>query len=147
MFDSILGKIRKGSNEKKDKEVILTTISRTYDDEGLPEYIEEKEKMKLSEIPDKAVHITGKKCHYALIDMEPNYPDYASASGSESEDAHNWIDASGYYLYFMDPRLNRGFEALGQIKDSSVNIEPRKIIIIAVAAIVGIWFVSKMMTG
>lgn len=145
MFDSILGKIRKGSNEKKDKEVILTTITRTYNDEGLPEYIENKEKMKLSEIPDKAVHITGKKGHYALINMDPDYPDYAS--DSESEDAHNWIDASGYYLYFMDPRLNRGFEALGQIKDSSVNIEPRKIIIVAVVAIVGIWFVSKMMTG
>ena len=145
MFDSVLQRIRKGSSEKKDKEVVLTTISRVYTDEGLPEYIERKEKIMLSELPDKAVHITGKKGQYALIDMEPDYPDYASASGSESEDAHNWIDASGYYLYFMDPRLNRGFEALGQIKDSSVNIEPRKIIIIAVAAIVGIWFVSRMM--
>lgn len=146
MFDSVLQRIRKGSSEKKDKEVVLTTISRTYNDEGLPEYIESKEKIMLSELPDKAVHITGKKGQYALIDMEPDYPDYALAS-EDPDDMRNWIDASGYYLYFMDPRLNRGFEALGQIKDSSVNIEPRKIIIVAVVAIVGIWFVSKMMTG
>ena len=146
MFDSVLPRIRKGSSEIKDKEVVLTTISRVYTDEGLPEYIERKEKIMLSELPDKAVHITGKKGHYALIDMEPDYPDYALAS-EDPDDMRNWIDASGYYLYFMDPRLNRGFEALGQIKDSSVNIESRKIIIVAVVAIVGIWFVSKMMTG
>lgn len=136
------------SKGKKAQTVTLTTISRTVTNEGQIEYVEHKSEIDPSEIPEKAVHVTGRKGEYALIDMDPIYPDYIVDDDmieDAAEGPRNWIDANGYFFYFMDQRMSNGFKALGHIKGDKPQLEFKQILIIGVVVVVALWMISKMM--
>lgn len=135
---------------RKEKKATLITISRRITDDGKVEYSEVREEVDPSDVPEKAVHVTGRKGEYALIDMEPLYPDYIidddDVGESDPETPRNWIDATGYYLYYMDPRMAQGYDALGQLKTSKPQMEFRQIVVIGVVVIVGFWMIMRMIS-
>lgn len=137
--------------KKKEKDVTLITIRRIETDDGIIEYSEERETMPLSDLPKDAVHITGRKGEYALIDMLPIYPDYISDDDDVREAAFledskiNWIDANGYYYYFMDNRMAKGYDAIGQMKSGGgIKMDARTMIVLGVAVVVLFYFMSRM---
>lgn len=144
-------KLQDLKEKRKEKDVELVTIRRVNLEDGTIEYSEDRERIPRSDLPRGAVHITGRKGEYALIDMLPIYPDYVSddeevREAAFSEDLKmNFIDAHGYYYYFMDNRMAKGYDAIGQMKSGGgIKMDARTIIVLGVAAVVFFYFISRM---
>ena len=138
-------------SKRKEADVVLVTIRRIETEDGIIEYSEEREKMPRSDLPREAVHISGRKGEYALIDMLPIFPDYILDDDDDKEAAFsegakvNFIDAHGYYYYFTDDRMKKGYDAIGQMKSGGgIKMDARTIIVIGVAVIVLFYFLSRM---
>ena len=142
MLKDLIGKLR---GRRKDPKVFLHTFERDYDvDYG---YIDTITETKLSQLPKEAVHIAGRKGQWAVVDMDPEWPEYLDPNGERDEDGeftvpHSLFDARGYYCYYHDDRIKKGYDSLGQLERKP--IEWQKLLIIAVAAIVGAWMIMRM---
>ncbi len=143
MFKDIIEKLR---NRKKDPKVFLHTFERDYDvDWG---YIDTIARMKQSQLPEEAVHIVGRRDQWAIVKMDPEIPEYLDPEAEKDEDGeffgpHSFFDARGYYCYYHDDRIKKGYDSLGQLDRKP--IEWQKLLIIAVAVIVGAWMVMRML--
>ncbi len=142
IISDLIEKLRK---RKKDPKVWLHTFERDYDvDWG---YIDTITETRLSQLPQEAVHIAGRKDQWAVVGMDPDVPEYLDPDAERDEDGefivpHSYFDGRGYYCYYHDERIKKGFDSLGQLERKP--IEWQKLLIIAVAAIVGIWMVMRM---
>lgn len=122
--------------------VVLLTISRESVEWGCGvEYEVRKRYVRKPELPPEAVHVTGQKGVYCFVDMLPDYPEYADPSAERDEDGnfrgpHNYFDAFGYFKWFVDQRIKRGYEALGRLEKVKAPIDWRTIGIAAVALLV-----------
>lgn len=137
--------IEKYRARKKDPKVWLHTFERDYGvDWGYTDTITET---RLSKLPEEAVHVAGRKNQWAIVNMEPEIPDYLSPDAETDEngdfaDPHSYFDARGYYCYYHDDRIKKGYDSLGQLERKPM--EWQKLLIIAVAVIVGAWMVMRM---
>lgn len=132
--------------EKRDQ-VRLQTITRDYIDveksdgtiEKVLTYTMRTSVIDRKELPGKAVHVSGKKGYYALVDMDPQYPPYIEGEGDV-----NTFDAQGYYWYYLDQRISKGFDAVGKLAiDKPLDL--KMMAMIGVGALVAFWILSRMM--
>lgn len=127
---------------KKEGMVTYWVFSRIETDYGVGvEYEARETECKRSDLPRAAVHITGMKNVYCLVDLDPIYPEYADPDAERDENgnyvkAHNYFDAFGYYKYFVDQRIKRGYDALGRMDRYKRPIEWQKLVIAGVVAVV-----------
>lgn len=135
--------IRRKKKLWQDRQVTLHTLTRVYldNDEGEFEYHDHVRTLPYSKLPDRAVHVTGRKDEYALVDMEPRYPDYCMGSERDTQGnpkkAFNFFDAHGYYTYAVDDRLKEAEDELGRMNRRKPKLEWEKIVtVIAVVAVV-----------
>lgn len=142
MFKKIISRIRQ---RRKDPKVWLHTITRDMDvDWG---YIDEITELRKSQLPEEAVHITGRKDQWAIVDMEPEIPEYLDPDAETDENGdyivkHSYFDGRGYFCYYHDDRIRKGYDSLGRLERKPM--EWQKLLIIAVAVIVGAWMVMRM---
>lgn len=129
---------------EKEGRVTYWTFSRIETDYGTGiEYEAREHECKRADLPRAAVHITGMKGVYCLVDMEPLYPEYADPEAEVDENGnyvrpHNYFDAFGYYKYFTDQRIKKGYDALGRMDRFKRPIEWQKIVLAGVAAVVAL---------
>ena len=129
---------------EKEGRVTYWTFSRIETDYGTGiEYEAREHECKRADLPRAAVHITGMKGVYCLVDMEPLYPEYADPEAEVDENGnfihpHNYFDAFGYYKYFTDQRIKKGYDALGRMDRYKRPIEWQKIVLAGVAAVVAL---------
>lgn len=163
-----LNRVLVKGREKRDQ-VRLQTITRDYIDVKRPDGTIEKVLtytmrtyvMDRKELPGKAVHVSGKKGYYALVDMDPQYPPYIYVENldetlaihtldspypphNEGEGNVNTFDAQGYYWYYLDERMSKGFDAVGKLAiDKPLDL--KMMAMIGVGALVAFWILSRMM--
>lgn len=133
--------------EKRDQ-VRLQTLTREYIDienedgslDQIMVYTMRTSVIDRKDLPGKAVHVSGKKGTYALVDMDPQYPDYITGDGEFC----NTFDAQGYYWYYLDERMSKGFDAVGKLAiDKPLDL--KMMAMIGVGALVAVWIFSKML--
>lgn len=126
---------------KKGK-VRVWTIRRVPVDYGCGiEYEARPKYVKKWDLPAEAVHLTGKKGEYVFVDMEPVFPEYADPEAERDEDGnyvrpHNYFDAFGYFQYFTDIRIRRGYEALGHLDSGRKPLDWKTIGVVAVVVVI-----------
>lgn len=132
---------RKKKKADKDK-LVLWTISRDRVDYGCGvEYVARKSLFDKEDMPRDAVHLTGFKGHYVVVDMLPDYPEYADPDAEVDEDGnfvrpHNYFDAFGYFKFFADQRIKKGYDALGVLSGVKKPIDWKQIGIVLVVAVI-----------
>lgn len=142
MIKDMIGRL---SARRKDPKVWLHTIRRDIDvDWG---YIDEITELRKSKLPEEAVHVAGRKDQWAIVDMDPEVPEYLDQDAETDDDGefvapHSYFDGRGYYCYYHDERIKKGYDSLGQLERKP--IEWQKLLIIAVAVIVGAWMIMRM---
>lgn len=127
----------------------LWTITR--DEVDRPPWVEYEARLsyvKRADLPREAVHVTGQKGVYAVVGMEPRYPEYADPAAETDEDGnfvrpHNYFDAYGYFKWFADQRIKKGYDALGHLDRIGRPIDWQRIatvaaVVVVVAAVVGV---------
>lgn len=142
-----------GRKRKEDKDkLVLWTISRDRVDYGCGvEYIARKSLFRKEDMPRDAVHLTGFKDTYVVVDMLPDFPEYADPDAEVDEDGnflrpHNYFDAFGYFKYFADQRIKKGYDALGVLSGVKKPIDWKNIGIVLVVAVIVI-FVAMQFVG
>lgn len=126
---------------KKGK-VLVWTVRRVYVDYGCGvEYEARPRYVRRWDLPAEAVHLTGRKGEYVHVDMLPIYPEYADPDAERDEDGnfvrpHNFFDAFGYFQYFTDIRIRRGYDALGHLDADKKRLEWKTIGIAAVVVVI-----------
>lgn len=135
--------------DRRDPTVTLHVITRVYPEKGV-EYRDDISKVPFSELPERAVHITGRKREYALVDMEPNYPSYADPDAERDDSGdfiapHNRADAFGYYMYLIDERISKAEHDLGTIHREKKPFDWRMLAVIGVVICVVIYMVPRLM--
>ena len=132
---------------KKSKTVMLRRIHREQGADGRPYYVQTEEVIETSKLPKKARHVTGDAKAFCIVDMDPDYPDYAEpyVDAETGEARGNFVDAIGYHLYFVDTRMRDGFDELGRMKKKSASIGPKHLLIIGVVAVVCIWMAVRLL--
>lgn len=133
---------------KKPKKVILRRLTREVDQDGRVHYIQtEKEVDKMNmKATGRVKHVTGDAKRYCEVDMDPIYPDYAEPRIEEDGTASgNFFDAIGYHFYFVDPRIQEGFDELGKPKVQRALPDWKVLLVVGIFAAVAIWMVTRMM--
>lgn len=131
----------------KPKKVTLRRIHREQGADGRPYYVQTEEIIERSRLPKKARHVTGDSQAFCVVDMDPDYPDYAEpyVDQETGEARGNFVDAIGYHLYFVDTRMRDGFDELGRMKKKGATIDPKHLLIIGVVAVVCIWMAVRLL--
>lgn len=136
---------------KKQNYVKLITITCDSPEDGPIEYHAHTTEVPLLELPREAKHITGHKGYYCLVDMDPEYIPYREAEIEETEEGeevindYNVMTAIDYWSYSRDNRIDKGFQAVGNLAPSALGgLDAKKLIVIGFAAIVAIYFVTHM---
>lgn len=133
----------------EDREVTLHVLTRHFldkkedgqpDEDGGFEYHDRVRTMPYRKLPVNAVHITGRKDEYALVEMEPRFPPYCLAqrdAQGNPKKAFNYFDAHGYHTYAVDNRLKEAEDELGRMHRVKTPLEWQKIVtVVAVVAVV-----------
>lgn len=131
--------------------VLLWTVDRVDTDE--PPYVEYRARKSFvakADLPRRAKHQSGMKgTVYVDVDMAPIYPEYADPDAEKDEEGnfvrpHNFFDAFGYFKWFADQRIKKGYEALGVLESAKKSLDWRTIglalIVIAIVAAVALSF-------
>lgn len=145
----IMKRLDPDEKAKRGKKV-LWTISRIDTDWGCGvEY--EARKSYVARLPKEAVHITKRKGEWCVVDMDPDWPEYADPDAPKDEDGnwagpHNYADAFGYFQYFADQRIRKGYEALGKLNVQKKPLDWKQIGIAAVAAVVFLFVVMQFIS-
>lgn len=105
-----------------------------------------------ADLPMHAVHQTGAKGTFVEMDMEPVYPEYADPDAEKDEDGnfvrpHNFFDAFGYFKWFADQRIKKGYEALGTLERTKPRMDWRTIGIAALVIVIVIGVVLMFYGG
>lgn len=141
----------KRRKERKQGLVTYWEFTREEVDYGIGfEYVAREIECKRRDLPRAAVHITGMKGARCLVDLEPIYPEYADPQAETDENGnyvrpHNYFDAFGYYKYFTDQRIKKGYEALGKMQKYKAPLDWQKLAMIAIAAVVAILVFSRFL--
>lgn len=148
-------KVRKRSRwkdrKKRKNAKELWTIRRVETDYGCGiEYEARQSFVRRRDLPPSARHLTGRKGVFVEVDMLPLFPEYADPDAEKDEDGnwvspHNYFDAFGYFKWFADQRIKKGYEALGQLHAPRRPIDWKMIGMIAVAAVVALFVAMQFM--
>lgn len=132
---------------RKDAKAGMTTYWEIYREEvdyGIGfEYVCREVECKKADVPRAVVHITGMKGARCLVDLLPRYPEYADPDAETDDNGnfvrpHNYFDAFGYYKYFTDQRIKRGYDALGRMSKYKPPMDWQKLALVAVAVVVAV---------
>lgn len=123
-----------------EKKVTLRTISRNELSDGKFEYqMVVEPKVSIENLPANARHCTGEDGVYARLFMDPRLPSYAEevAETDDGQPAHNYVDAIGYYFYFVDTRMKEAFDSLAELRPMFKLDKAMIVAIVASVAVVG----------
>lgn len=146
-----IGRKKKKDNSFEGKKVRLHVITRHELEDGTFEYHDTiSEPMLRKDLPVHAVPLTGTKSDYALVDMEPNLPDYCGeverGRDGRIQGKHNFFDAGGYYIYAIDNRMKEAEEAATARMKRVSETDWKKIITIVACAVVVVLVVWRFLS-
>lgn len=149
----IIQKYRDKKERDKLHYVKLITITQDKPDDNSPlEYHAHATEVPILDLPREARHITGHKGYYCLVDFEPEYISYRQAEIVTTEEGeeivtnqYNVMTAIDYWAYSRDSRIDKGFEAVGNLSASTLgNIDLKKLLVIGIVAVVTIYMITHM---